>query len=286
MSMPEDVETPELVELQDTLSKTNTEIVNELPSESEPEAQATETKAAESKGLTEAQKKNLPEALQKAILAKQSGSDDKEAETESGSEMNISEAIPDDGVSPEDPTAEQPWQSEPEPAEPEPTPEPEPEAFEAPQEQISEERYREIYSAHSMSQRVASMPLADYEAWLFPDNHSPDYLRGQMCLSRVESSLKAANGGRAVAEPWQIKIGAALWSRLHYNHGDVETTRRELERAPPMEIMPLIPRNASEAISVIEEMQTTREQPSSQNWGIIGACGAAVLIPLILLRRK
>ena len=289
--MAEDVQTPELVELQDTLSKTSTEIVNELPSESTPKSESDVTpdvKAAEDTGgLTEAQKKNLPEALQKAILAKKGKSDDKEAEEAPTNEMDVAEAIPGDEVVPEGPATEEPWQSEPEPAEPEvETPvETQPvEEFQA--SPVSEERYREIYSAHSMSQRVASMPLAEYEAWLFPDNESPDYLRGQMCLSRVEASLKAANGGRSVAEPWQIKIGAALWSRLNYNHGDVETTRRELERAPPMEILPLIPRNASEAISVIEEMQSTREEPASQPWGLIGACGAAVMIPLLLLRRR
>ena len=64
--MADAVETPELMELQDELNKTDTSIVNELPSE-----ETTKEKAAESSdGLTESQKKNLPEALQKAILAK------------------------------------------------------------------------------------------------------------------------------------------------------------------------------------------------------------------------
>lgn len=198
--------------------------------------------------------------------------------------MDVAAEIPGDEITPAGPETEEPWQAVPEPAEPEVMVPEEPEAFQAPE--VSPDQYREIYSAHSMSQRVASMPLAEYEAWLFPDNHSPDYLRGQMCLSRVEASLKAANGGRTVAEPWQIKIGAALWSRLNYNHGDVESTRRELERAPPMEILPLIPRNASEAISVIEEMQSTRDEPTPTPYALIAACGVALIAPLMLLRRR
>lgn len=61
--MAEDVQTPELVELQDTLSKTSTEIVNELPSESTPKSESDVTpdvKAAEDTGgLTESQKKKF-----------------------------------------------------------------------------------------------------------------------------------------------------------------------------------------------------------------------------------
>ena len=129
------------------------------------------------------------------------------------------------------------------------------------------------------------MPLADYEDWLFPPSGSPDNLRGQMCLARLDASLKAANGGRAVSELWQVKIGAALWSRLNYRNNPVEETRCELEKAPPMELIPLIPRNASEAISVIEEIQMAESSSSETNWGLIGACGVAVIIPLLLLRR-
>ena len=88
--MAEDVETPELVELQDTFAKTESTVVNELPSESKSAEEPFEQKA-ESGGLTENQKNNLPEALQKAILAKQSGnSDTKEGEEESHEEpMNL-----------------------------------------------------------------------------------------------------------------------------------------------------------------------------------------------------
>ncbi|MDA8718449.1 hypothetical protein N9M17_00330 [bacterium] len=286
--MAEDVLTPELVDLQDTLSKTDTKIVNDLPSDAKDvvENVDTEIKSAESSGgLTENQKKNLPEALQKAILAKKEGKSAEHEESEpTGPAMDVAAEIPGDEITPAGPETEEPWQAVPEPAEPEVMVPEEPEAFQAPE--VSPDQYREIYSAHSMSQRVASMPLAEYEAWLFPDNHSPDYLRGQMCLSRVEASLKAANGGRTVAEPWQIKIGAALWSRLNYNHGDVESTRRELERAPPMEILPLIPRNASEAISVIEEMQSTRDEPTPTPYALIAACGVALIAPLMLLRRR
>lgn len=286
--MAEDVLTPELVDLQDTLSKTDTGIVNDLPSDAKEVSEnvETETKSAESSGgLSESQKKNLPEALQKAILAKKEGkSAESDESADAGPEMDVAAEIPGDEITPAGPETEEPWQATPEPAEPEVMVPEEPEEFQAPE--VSEERYREIYSAHSMSQKVSSMPLAEYEAWLFPDNHSPDYLRGQMCLSRVEASLKAANGGRTVAEPWQIKIGAALWSRLNYNYGDVETTRRELERAPPMEILPLIPRNASEAISVIEEMQSTREETNPIPVALIAACGVALVAPLMLLRRR
>jgi len=278
--MADAVETPELMELQDELSKTDTSIVNELPSE-----ETTTEKAAESSdGLSESQKKNLPEALQKAILAKKEKSAEGEEEVAPAGEMNISEAIPDDELTPADPTAEEPFQESPEPAEPV-VEVPAPEVFQSPEPVVAEDKYKDIYAAHSLSQRVASMPLAEYEEWLFPNSESPDYLRGQMCLARVEASLKAANGGRGVAEPWQIKIGSALWSRLNYRNGDVETTRRELEKAPPMEVLPLIPRNASEAISVIEEIQM-RDTPESETpWGLIAACGLAVMTPLFLLRR-
>ena len=60
--MAEDVLTPELVDLQDTLSKTSTEIVNELPSEATDKAKDVTSEIKESEntgGLTENQKKNL-----------------------------------------------------------------------------------------------------------------------------------------------------------------------------------------------------------------------------------
>jgi|TARA_B100000902_G_scaffold388409_1_gene433996 hypothetical protein len=279
--MADGVETPELMELQDELIKTDTSIVNDLPSETESSEKAAES----SGGLSESQKKNLPEALQKAILAKKDKSAEGEEVAPAG-EMNISEAIPDDELTPVDPTAEEPFQESPEPVEPVvevPVPE---EVFQAPEPVVAEDKYKDIYAAHSLSQRVASMPLAEYEEWLFPNSESPDYLRGQMCLARVEASLKAANGGRGIAEPWQIKIGSALWSRLNYRNGDIETTRKELEKAPPMEVLPLIPRNASEAISVIEEIQMRDSTPESETpWGLIAACGLAVMTPLLLLRR-
>ena len=88
--MAEEIETPELVELQEVFAKTESTVVNELPSESKSAEEPFEQKA-ESGGLSENQKKNLPEALQKAILAKQSGnSDTKEGEEESHEEpMNL-----------------------------------------------------------------------------------------------------------------------------------------------------------------------------------------------------
>jgi hypothetical protein len=166
--MAEDVLTPELVDLQDTLSKTNTEIVNELPSEATNKAAevTSEIKASEDTGgLTENQKNNLPEALQKAILAKKEGKSAESEESEpAGPAMDVAAEIPGDEITPAGPETEEPWQAVPEPAEPEVMVPEEPEAFQAPE--VSPDQYREIYSAHSMSQRVASMPLAEYEAWL------------------------------------------------------------------------------------------------------------------------
>ena len=43
--------------------------------------------------------------------------------------------------------------------------------------------------------------------------------------------------------------------------------------------------SASEAISVIEEIQTGKGDTSDTNWGVLGACGVAVLLPILLLRR-
>ena len=53
--MADGVETPELMELQDELIKTDTSIVNDLPSETESSEKAAES----SGGLSESQKKNL-----------------------------------------------------------------------------------------------------------------------------------------------------------------------------------------------------------------------------------
>jgi len=282
--MAEEIETPELMELQDTFAKTESTVVNELPSESE-SAELPFGKDAESEGLSTSQKSNLPEALQKAILAKQSGgSDKKEGEEESHEEpMNldtIEETSEESVEKKQEDMFAQPTETE-EPAG-EFTPPVEAPINPTPVDDVNR---AEIYAAHSLAQKVASMPLAEYEDWLFPAQGSPDHLRGQMCLARIDASLKAANGGRGVAELWQVKIGAALWSRLNFRDNPVEATRCELEKAPPMELIPLIPRNASEAISVIEEIQTGKTDTSDTNWGVLGACGVAVLLPILLLRR-
>ena len=282
--MAEEIETPELVELQEVFAKTESTVVNELPSESKSAEEPFEQKA-ESGGLSENQKKNLPEALQKAILAKQSGnSDTKEGEEESHEEpMNLDKI---------EETSEEKQEEKQEDMFAQPTETEEPAGeFTPPVEApinptpVDDVNRAEIYAAHSLAQKVASMPLAEYEDWLFPAQGSPDHLRGQMCLARIDASLKAANGGRGVAELWQVKIGAALWSRLNFRDNPVEETRCELEKAPPMELIPLIPRNASEAISVIEEIQTGKTDTSDTNWGVLGACGVAVLLPILLLRR-
>mgnify|MGYP003629553938 CR=1 FL=1 len=279
--MAEDIETPELVELQDVFAKTESTVLNELPSETA----ATESsfdKNAESEGLSESQKSNLPQALQNAILAKKDKSPEDSQEGPMEEPLNLDKTM--DNSESEKP--EDMFNSPVETAEPveEFTP---PVAEEPinPTPVVDTVRHAEIYAAHSLAQRVASMPLAEYEEWLFPSQGSPDNLRGQMCLARIDASLKAANGGRAVAELWQVKIGASLWSRLNFRDNPVEETRCELEKAPPMELIPLIPRNASEAISVIEEIQTGKNTSPDTNWGVIGACGVAVLLPILLLRR-
>ena len=250
--MAEDIETPELVELQDVFAKTESTVLN------------------------------LPQALQNAILAKKDKSPEDSQEGPMEEPLNLDKTM--DNSESEKP--EDMFNSPVETAEPveEFTP---PVAEEPinPTPVVDTVRHAEIYAAHSLAQRVASMPLAEYEEWLFPSQGSPDNLRGQMCWARIDASLKAANGGRAVAELWQVKIGASLWSRLNFRDNPVEETRCELEKAPPMELIPLIPRNASEAISVIEEIQTGKNTSPDTNWGVIGACGVAVLLPILLLRR-
>lgn len=281
-----DIETPELVDLQDEFSKTSTTVVNEIPQESE--KVIPETTSSDEGLLTDGQKK-LPEALKKHIISKKK--EESEEDSEVTSEIDVKAAVPDDGEtgdtekSPDDSIFNNPVEQEPPTGEfHEPVVEQSPEAaIETPIN--TQNKYAEVYAAHAISQKVASMPLAEYEEWLFPPTGSPDHLRGQMCLARIEASLKAANGGRAIADLWQIKIGAALWSRLHYREGDLEATRKEAEKAPPMEMIPLIPKNASEAISVIEEMQATGIEKPDTQWGLIGACFAAVTLPLLLLRR-
>jgi hypothetical protein len=277
--MAEDIETPELVELQDVFAKTESTVVNEFPSETAAAAESSLDKNSESQGLSESQKSNLPLALQNAILAKKDKSPDSH-EGPMEEPMNLNKTMDNsESEKPEDifnspvENAEPVEEFTPPVAEPiNPTP-------------VDTVRHAEIYAAHSLAQRVASMPLAEYEEWLFPSQGSPDNLRGQMCLARIDASLKAANGGRAVAELWQVKIGASLWSRLNFRDNPVEKTRCELEKAPPMELIPLIPRNASEAISVIEEIQSGKKTSPDTNWGVIGACGVAVLLPILLLRR-
>jgi hypothetical protein len=284
--MVEDIETPELVELQDTFANTETTVVNELPSEAEGKEVA--------EGLTEAQKSSLPPALQKAILAKKgvdvmSKSDDKAGEDEDSTpseELDIEKAL---DSKEEEEVDDSIFQNPTELEEPAGEFNPPVEVVEASAinpTPVPSTATAEIYAAHSLAQKVASMPLKDYEEWLFPASGSPDHLRGQMCLARLDASLKAANGGRAVAELWQIKIGSALWSRLNYRNNPIEETRCELEKAPPMEVIPLIPRNASEAISVIEEIQTAEKPHDRTNLAVLGACGVAILLPIILMQQR
>ena len=270
-----DIETPELVDLQDQISKTSTEIVNEIP--------MGESSEGDESLLSEGQRK-LPAALKEHILSqKKAESDEEEEQTD---EMNVAAAIPDDNVD-DEPVMEDsnifenPVEQDPPAGEFHP-----PVVEEFKDDDRDDNKRAEIYAAHAMSQRVASMPLAEYEDWLFPTVGSPDHLRGQMCLARIEASLKAANGGRAVSDLWQIKIGAALWSRLNYRDGTVEDTRKAVEKAPPMELIPLIPKNAAEAISVIEEMQAHGvEESSNTNWVMMGFCAAAITVPLLLLKK-
>ena len=40
------------------------------------------------------------------------------------------------------------------------------------------------------------------------------------------------------------------------------------------------------AISVIEEMQSTRDEPTPTPYALIAACGVALIAPLMLLRRR
>jgi len=287
--MVEDIETPELVELQDTFANTETTVVNELPSEAEGKEVA--------EGLTEAQKSNLPPALQKAILAKKgvdaiSPSDNKAGEgeeTEPTEELDIEKAMGNDEEVVEEAVDDSIFTNPTELEDPAGEFNPPVEVVEATAinpTPVPSTTTAEIYAAHSLAQKVASMPLKDYEEWLFPASGSPDHLRGQMCLARLDASLKAANGGRPVAELWQIKIGSALWSRLNYRNNPIEETRCELEKAPPMEVIPLIPRNASEAISVIEEIQTAEKPHDRTNLAVLGACGVAILLPIILMQQR
>ena len=90
--MAEDIETPELVELQDVFAKTESTVVNELPSETA----ATESsfdKNAESEGLSESQKSNLPQALQNAILAKKDKSPEDSQEGPMEEPLNLDKTM-------------------------------------------------------------------------------------------------------------------------------------------------------------------------------------------------
>ena len=96
ITMDEDIETPALVELQDTFAKTETTVVKDFPSDTVSDVEEGAS------GLTDSQKSKLPAALQNAILAKKGlgaiSSKEEEEEGEPTHEMDLEKAIGEDAV--------------------------------------------------------------------------------------------------------------------------------------------------------------------------------------------
>lgn len=140
--------------------------------------------------------------------------------------------------------------------------------------------------ASAQSIDVASMPLADFELFLFPEMGHAGYEAGQRTLARVMANLASAG---YYPEPWQAQVAASLWARKTYKNTDVDMTRKILERAPAAEIQGLMPKTHSAAAEMFqaEEPEPSKWQTMDKGTAVVGGITLlAVMIPFLIGRKK
>ena len=134
---------------------------------------------------------------------------------------------------------------------------------------------------------IASMPLADYMAWLFPPKDKDGHDEGANTLEMLWATLKAAGYDEDLSK---VKIAATLWSRRHYEGETPMAARHIVQRVPASKIMEYLPPNtqdvkALESLSPVP-IQMAAEKPSETNWMPLAvASGIALIIPIIATRR-
>ncbi len=133
---------------------------------------------------------------------------------------------------------------------------------------------------------IASMPLADYMAWLFPPKDKDGHDEGANTLEMLWATLKAAGYDEDLPK---VKIAATLWSRRHYEGETPMAARHIVQRVPASKIMEYLPPSMSGA--VLESLSPVpihmaAEKPSETNWMPLAvASGIALIIPIIATRR-
>ena len=85
---------------------------------------------------------------------------------------------------------------------------------------------------------IASMPLADYQAWLFPPKDKDGHDEGVNTLEMLWATLKAAGYDEDLAK---VKIAATLWSRRHYEGETPMAARHIVQRVPASKIVEYLP---------------------------------------------
>jgi hypothetical protein len=134
---------------------------------------------------------------------------------------------------------------------------------------------------------IASMPLADYQAWLFPPKGEDGHEEGTNTLEMIWATLTAAGFEEDISK---TKIAATLWSRRHYEGETPSAARHIVQRVPASKIVNYLPPSmeakALESLSPVP-IHMAKEAETETNWMPIAiASGVALLIPLIATRKK
>jgi len=133
---------------------------------------------------------------------------------------------------------------------------------------------------------IASMPLADYQAWLFPPKGEDGHEEGTNTLEMIWATLTAAGFEEDLAK---TKIAATLWSRRHYEGETPSAARHIVQRVPASKIVNYLPPSmevkALESLSPVP-IHMAKEAESETNWMPLAvASGVALLIPILATRQ-
>ena len=139
---------------------------------------------------------------------------------------------------------------------------------------------------------IASMPLADYQKWLFPPKGEEGHDEGIETLDMVWATLMAAGYEE---EPKKVKIAATLWSRRHYDGETSKAARHILQRVPASKIVANLPpsmdvktlENISPVIVTPQIMESESKTNKMSDYVPIAiAVGLASLTPWFIMGRK
>tara|TARA_B100002019_G_scaffold293432_1_gene321003 strand:+ start:5638 stop:6333 length:696 start_codon:yes stop_codon:yes gene_type:complete len=138
---------------------------------------------------------------------------------------------------------------------------------------------------------IASMPLADYQKWLFPPKGEEGHEEGIETLDMVWATLMAAGYEE---EPKKVKVAATLWSRRHYDGETSKAARHILQRVPASKIVANLPPSMDvktlEDISPVVVVPQIHETETTSKMGdylpIAVFAGVAMLIPWHIMNKK